>query len=346
VVVSKLGTAVIHIDELNQQTQQNSRPVAIYTETQLKTIITKAQSESLTVVMTNGCFDILHPGHIDYLEKARALGDMLFVAVNDDESVKRLKGEKRPINSLQSRMKMLSALACVTGVVSFSDDTPESLYCHLLPDVLVKGGDWPVEKIVGYREVMDWGGQVHSIPFIHQTSTTALLVGTGDIGSHIAAAFTALGITVTGVSRTGQASHPAFRAVHTVDRLADLVADADWIVLSVPDTPVSRGLVSRAVLERCRGAVLLNAGRGAVVDEAALPDALDNGWLRAAALDVFTTEPLPSTSPLWGHPRVLVSPHISGLTTVAGAAEGFLACAESLGRGVWPTWVVDRARGY
>jgi phosphoglycerate dehydrogenase-like enzyme len=176
--------------------------------------------------------------------------------------------------------------------------------------------------------------------------TRALLVGTGDIGSHIAAAFTALGITVTGVSRTGQASHPAFRAVHTVDRLADLVADADWIVLSVPDTPVSRGLVSRAVLERCRGAVLLNAGRGAVVDEAALPDALDSGWLRAAALDVFTTEPLPSSSPLWGHPRVLVSPHISGLTTVAGAAEGFLACAESLGRGVWPTWVVDRARGY
>ncbi|MCZ8204513.1 D-2-hydroxyacid dehydrogenase [Gemmatimonas sp.] len=176
--------------------------------------------------------------------------------------------------------------------------------------------------------------------------TRALLVGTGDIGSHIAAAFTALGITVTGVSRTGQATHPAFRAVYTVDRLADLVADADWIVLSVPDTPVSRGLVSRAVLERCRGAVLLNAGRGAVVDEAALPDALDNGWLRAAALDVFVTEPLPSTSPLWGHPRVLISPHISGLTTVAGAAEGFLACAESLGRGVWPTWVVDRARGY
>ncbi|MFO0231224.1 NAD(P)-dependent oxidoreductase, partial [Gemmatimonas sp.] len=176
--------------------------------------------------------------------------------------------------------------------------------------------------------------------------TRAVLVGTGDIGTHIAAAFAALGITVTGVSRTGQASHPAFRAVHTVDRLADLVADADWLVLSVPDTPASRGLVSRAVLERCRGAVLLNAGRGAVVDEAALPDALDNGWLRAAALDVFVTEPLPSTSPLWGHPRVLVSPHISGLTTVAGAAEGFLACAESLGRGVWPTWVVDRARGY
>jgi D-2-hydroxyacid dehydrogenase (NADP+) len=176
--------------------------------------------------------------------------------------------------------------------------------------------------------------------------TRALLVGTGDIGSHIAAAFAALGIRVTGVSRTGQASHPAFEAVHTVDRLPDLVEDTDWIVLSVPDTPSSRGLVSRAVLERCRGAVLLNAGRGAVVDERALPEALDKGWLRAAALDVFVTEPLPSASPLWDDPRVLVSPHISGLTTVDGAAEGFLECVAELERGVWPKWVVDRARGY
>jgi phosphoglycerate dehydrogenase-like enzyme len=176
--------------------------------------------------------------------------------------------------------------------------------------------------------------------------TRALLVGTGDIGSHIAAAFTALGITVTGVSRTGQSSHPAFSAVHTPDRLVDLVADADWIVLSVPDTPQSRGLVSREVLARCRGAVLLNAGRGAAVDEAALPEALERGWLRAAALDVFVTEPLPATSPLWSDPRVLVSPHISGLTTVAGAANGFLECAECLERGEWPTWVVDRTRGY
>jgi glyoxylate/hydroxypyruvate reductase A len=100
------------------------------------------------------------------------------------------------------------------------------------------------------------------------------------------------------------------------------------------------------VLQRCRGAVLLNAGRGAVVDEQAIPEALDAGWLRAAALDVFVTEPLPTSSPLWSDPRVLVSPHISGLTTVDGAADGFLACAVSLERGEWPTWVVDRTRGY
>lgn len=176
--------------------------------------------------------------------------------------------------------------------------------------------------------------------------TSALLVGTGDIGSHIAAALSALGVRVTGVSRTGTATHPAFAAVYPVSQLADLVGEADWIVLSVPDTPASRGLMSRAVLSRCRGAVLLNAGRGAVVDEAALPQALDAGWLRAAALDVFVSEPLPTSSPLWNDPRVLISPHISGLTTVEGAADGFLACVESLERGVLPSWTVDRSRGY
>lgn len=176
--------------------------------------------------------------------------------------------------------------------------------------------------------------------------TKALLVGTGDIGSHVAAALSALGVHVTGVSRTGTATHPAFAAVHHVSKLADLVSDADWIVLSVPDTPASRGLVSREVLSRCRGAVLLNAGRGAVVDETALPDALHAGWLRAAALDVFISEPLPPSSPLWDDPRVLVSPHISGLTTVEGAADGFLECVESLERGALPKWAVDRRRGY
>lgn len=137
-----------------------------------------------------------------------------------------------------------------------------------------------------------------------------------------------------------------FAAVHRVDALADLVGDADWIVLVVPSTPETRGLVSRAVLARCRGAVLLNAGRGAVVDEAALPEALAQGWLRAAALDVFEREPLPADSPLWADPRVLVSPHISGLTTIEGAGSGFLECLGSLEAGLIPKWQVDRSAGY
>ena len=176
--------------------------------------------------------------------------------------------------------------------------------------------------------------------------TRALVVGTGDIGRAIASSLHALGVHVTGVSRSGTADSTAFSAVHPSSELGNLVGTADWIVVAVPDTPASRGLISRDVLSRCQGAVLLNAGRGSVVEEAALPEALDNGWLRAAALDVFATEPLPLESPLWLDPRVMVSPHISGLTTIDGAAHGFLECLESLEGGALPKWTVDRERGY
>ena len=103
--------------------------------------------------------------------------------------------------------------------------------------------------------------------------------------------------------------------------------------------------MGREVLSACRGAVLLNAGRGAVVQEGLIPEALDQGWLRAVALDVFEKEPLPESSPLWADPRVLISPHVSGLTTLAGAAEGFLQCLSAFEHGEVPRWVVDRDRG-
>src|SRR6185503_6017170 len=104
--------------------------------------------------------------------------------------------------------------------------------------------------------------------------------------------------------------------VERVASLATAVASADWLILTLPLTRETRGLVDARVLSACRGAVLINAGRGAVVDEAAIPEALNNGWLRGAALDVFAVEPLPVDSPLWSDPRVIISPHISGLTTV------------------------------
>ncbi len=128
------------------------------------------------LVFTNGCFDILHRGHVTYLAQARNLGASLLVAANSDASVKRLgKGDDRPVNPLADRMALLAALECVSLVTWFDEDTPLAriLDCH--PDALVKGGDWPLEKIVGYREVTAWGGTVHSIPFIHERSTTALM---------------------------------------------------------------------------------------------------------------------------------------------------------------------------
>ena len=212
--------------------------------------------------------------------------------------------------------------------------------------------EWAVSRALAFRQQLfdvardqaarHWVGR--EIPLI--AGTRALLVGTGDVGSAVARQFRALGIHVTGVSRTGRSDEPAFHAVYPVTALPHLVGDADWIVLTLPITPATRGLVSRAILQRCRGAVLLTAGRGAVVEEAALPEALDQGWLSGAALDVFEVEPLPESSPLWTHPKVMVSPHISGPTTVNGAGEGFLECLTLLERGTLPKWTVDRARGY
>jgi len=128
------------------------------------------------LVFTNGCFDILHRGHTTYLAQARALGNSLLVAVNSDASVKRLgKGEDRPLNPLEDRLAVLAALECVTLVTWFDEDTPLARILECRPDRLVKGGDWPVERIVGAREVQGWGGTVHSIPFRHDRSTTRLL---------------------------------------------------------------------------------------------------------------------------------------------------------------------------
>ncbi|MFZ5524693.1 MAG: D-glycero-beta-D-manno-heptose 1-phosphate adenylyltransferase [Pseudomonadota bacterium] len=128
------------------------------------------------LVFTNGCFDVLHRGHVTYLAQARALGSSLVIGVNSDASVKRQgKGGDRPINTEQDRMAVLAALESVSLVVLFDEDTPLKLILACRPDVLAKGGDWKPENIVGSIEVQGWGGLVHSIPFLHERSTSALL---------------------------------------------------------------------------------------------------------------------------------------------------------------------------
>ncbi len=128
------------------------------------------------LVFTNGCFDILHRGHVTYLAQARALGASLVLALNTDASVKRQgKGDDRPINSLANRAAVVAALASVDVVTWFDSDTPADLIAQVQPDVLVKGGDWQPENIVGAAETLARGGSVHSIPFLHQTSTTQTL---------------------------------------------------------------------------------------------------------------------------------------------------------------------------
>lgn len=128
------------------------------------------------LVFTNGCFDILHRGHVTYLAQAAALGVSMVVALNSDASVKRLgKGDDRPVNELADRLAVMASLGCVALVTWFDEDTPLQRILDIRPDILVKGGDWAPDKIVGATEVRRWGGSVHSIPFIHEKSTTALL---------------------------------------------------------------------------------------------------------------------------------------------------------------------------
>lgn len=128
------------------------------------------------VVFTNGCFDLLHRGHVAYLEEARALGASLIVGVNTDASARRLnKGAGRPVNPLEDRLAVLAALESVSLVIPFEEDTPLALIERVRPDHLVKGGDWPVDKIVGHELVRAYGGRVHSIPFRFERSTTDLI---------------------------------------------------------------------------------------------------------------------------------------------------------------------------
>ena len=127
------------------------------------------------LVFTNGCFDILHPGHVDYLQRARDLGERLVVGLNSDASVRRLKGPTRPVNDEASRAVVLAALACVDHVVIFEEDTPDELIKAVAPDVLVKGGDWSVDRIVGRDLVEARGGRVLSIPLLPGHSTTSII---------------------------------------------------------------------------------------------------------------------------------------------------------------------------
>ncbi|WGE64169.1 bifunctional D-glycero-beta-D-manno-heptose-7-phosphate kinase/D-glycero-beta-D-manno-heptose 1-phosphate adenylyltransferase HldE [Actinobacillus equuli subsp. haemolyticus] len=176
VVVGKLGTSTVTPTELeNAIHHREETGFGILAEDELKRAVEQAKQRGEKIVMTNGCFDILHPGHVSYLENARKLGDRLIVAVNTDESVKRLKGESRPINDLSARMAVLAGLASVDWVVPFAEDTPQRLIGEILPNLLVKGGDYKPEEIAGSQEVWANGGEVKVLNFENGCSTTNVI---------------------------------------------------------------------------------------------------------------------------------------------------------------------------
>ena len=182
IVVAKLGTASVTPAELRAiptSEPRLSNKTGVMSESDLLVEIEQAKLTGQRVVMTNGCFDILHPGHVSYLQQASAQGDLLVVAVNDDDSVRRLKGPSRPVNPTADRMAILAALSCVEFVVPFSEDTPARLIEAVAPDVLVKGGDYKVEEIAGHESVLARGGRVITLGFVEGHSTSGLLARLG-----------------------------------------------------------------------------------------------------------------------------------------------------------------------
>ncbi|WP_413494358.1 bifunctional D-glycero-beta-D-manno-heptose-7-phosphate kinase/D-glycero-beta-D-manno-heptose 1-phosphate adenylyltransferase HldE [Morganella psychrotolerans] len=176
VVVGKIGTSTVSPVELENAVRGRSENgFGVMTENELHQAVAAARQRGEKVVMTNGCFDILHAGHVSYLANARKLGDRLIVAVNSDASTKRLKGESRPVNPLDQRMIVLGALGAVDWVVPFEEDTPQRLIAAVLPDILVKGGDYRPEEIAGSDEVWAAGGEVKVLNFEDGISTTNII---------------------------------------------------------------------------------------------------------------------------------------------------------------------------
>ena len=176
IVVGKLGTASVSVPELRRAAHLGQDAgFGEMNEAQLQIAVEDARSHGERIVMTNGCFDILHAGHVAYLAAARRLGDRLIVAVNDDASVQRLKGRGRPVNPLDRRMTVLAALGSVDWVVPFSEDTPERLICEIQPDLLVKGGDYRPEEIAGHDCVRRYGGEVVVLGFEDGCSTSGII---------------------------------------------------------------------------------------------------------------------------------------------------------------------------
>jgi D-beta-D-heptose 7-phosphate kinase/D-beta-D-heptose 1-phosphate adenosyltransferase len=175
IVVGKLGTASVTCDDLQIALHPMTTRRGIFSEEDLLYLISLARSRGERIVMTNGCFDILHPGHVNYLTEARKLGDRLIVAVNDDASVQRLKGKTRPINNLTQRMAVLAALHDVDWVVPFSEDTPSRLIERILPEVLAKGGDYTPEQVAGAKAVVANGGEVVILDYQKDYSTSHII---------------------------------------------------------------------------------------------------------------------------------------------------------------------------
>ena len=261
-------------------------------------------------------------------------------------------GFKRPPVPGWGNLRWIHSIGAGVDAFLFRTDLPDTiLVTRSSEDYGPQIGEYSVARALAVTQHLDafaasqQAGLWQPITPRMLSGSRAVVAGTGMVGQGIARRFAALGARVDGLSRSGRAVAP-FGTVYAFEAFGEALRGADWLVLALPLTEGTFHLLDRQRLSECSGAYLINVGRGAVIDEGALPAALDKGWLSGAALDVFEREPLPPDSPLWRHPLVTISPHCSGLTTVEGAGTGFLECLEAVERGETPKWVVERATGY
>jgi D-beta-D-heptose 7-phosphate kinase/D-beta-D-heptose 1-phosphate adenosyltransferase len=173
IVVGRFGTNAVTIDDIkNEIGDINSKLLDL---NKLKKLLKLSELNSEKIVMTNGCFDILHAGHVQFLEQAKKLGDKLIIAINTDKSVKNLKGQNRPINNLKSRIEVLKGLSSVDWIIPFDEDTPEKLIESITPNILVKGSDYKIEQIAGAKHVIKNGGEVFTIKLLKGHSSTNII---------------------------------------------------------------------------------------------------------------------------------------------------------------------------
>jgi phosphoglycerate dehydrogenase-like enzyme len=291
----------------------------------------------------------IHARHPGLALRGRQLTE---VSADDLEWAEVLVGFRRPRVPGWGKLQWIHSIGAGVDGFLFRTDLPNTvMVTRSSEDFGPQIAEYCVARALAVTQHLDQLGASQQavrwqpIAPVMLAGTQVLVAGTGMVGAGIARRFAALGCVVKGLSRSGRGAEP-FAAVHRLDDFARAVQGAQWLVLALPLTEASFHLFDRPRLSQCTGAYLINVGRGAVVDEGALPGALDAGWLSGAALDVFEREPLPPDSPLWRHPAVTISPHCSGLTTVAGAGEGFLECLVAVEQGERPRWAVDRAVGY
>ena len=301
--------------------------------------------------------DSLHEGLGDYLlvrrpdltVRARGLAEM---TAEDVEWAEVLVGFRAPRSGPWRALRWIHCIGA--GVDAFAFRTglaPDTLLTRTAEDFGPMMGEYCLSRALAVTQRLrhleseqrarSWKPK-HPEPI---RNTRVLVVGTGAVGRGIARAFLGAACVVDGVSRRGAPREP-FGRVHPIADFARAVRGVRWLVLACPLTEDTHHLLDRIRLSLCDSAYLINVGRGALVQEELLPEALDQGWLRGAALDVFETEPLPPGSSLWDRPEVTISPHISGLTTIPGAGHGFLSSLEAVEAGHRPALAVDPAQGY